>query len=84
MLTPNTPPLQTVAPWFFLWVRGLLKLGDIHNDHFFKGRLQEIGWQGTLREYIIPNAYLVPGYAEDVRCGGVERGWSPSLPRSQA
>lgn len=25
---PQHTPLQTVAPWFFLWVQGLLKLGD--------------------------------------------------------
>jgi quinol-cytochrome oxidoreductase complex cytochrome b subunit len=26
---PQRTPLQTEAPWFFLWVQGLLKLGDV-------------------------------------------------------
>lgn len=27
--TPQRTPLETEAPWFFLWVQGLLKLGDV-------------------------------------------------------
>lgn len=51
---------------------GVGQLGPaLHDDHFFKGRLHEIGWQGTLHEYIASTISLgrvvatVPFYAGD-------------------
>ncbi len=51
---------------------GVGQLGPaLHDDHFFTGRLREIGWQGTLREYVASTIALgrvvatVPFYAGD-------------------
>lgn len=51
---------------------GVGQLGPaLHDAHFFRGRLREIGWQGTLREYVASTISFgrvvatVPFYAGD-------------------
>jgi quinol-cytochrome oxidoreductase complex cytochrome b subunit len=48
---PNVTPLHTTAPWYFLWLQGMLKLGD------------KVFW-GLIAPGIIFNTLMVVGWIE--------------------